>query len=267
LSEPSTGGRTRDFASVLAEVKPEAERLLAEYPQRRSALLPILRAFQNVEGWLSPEAMSVCAAMVGEPLSVVESTASFYTLFYRRPIGKYMLQPCRNLSCTLRGAEPIMAHFRERLGVEHLQTTDDGLFSYEEVECLAACDRAPCMQVNLEFVFDLTADKVDAILAAMREGRYEVAALPQSAVPAKSWLVTKAPAKRSPGALRVASPDAPGGMGDRSGAQMVERLVEDPYPVVVRPTRERLVTDGAALLANDRDLAAVARDVRPDGAS
>ena len=74
--------------------------------------------------------------------AVVESTVSFYTLFYRKPVGKYMLQVCRNLSCIINGAEEIMAYFRERLGIGHLETTADGLFSYEEVECLAACDRA-----------------------------------------------------------------------------------------------------------------------------
>lgn len=260
MSETDTIERTRDFASVLAEVKPEAERLLAQYPQARSALLPILHAFQNVEGWVSPEAMSACATMVGEPLSVVESTASFYTLFYRRPVGRYMLQPCRNLTCTLRGAEEIMTHLRERLGIEHLETTADGAFSYEEVECLAACDRAPCMQVNLEFVYDLTNEKVDAMLAAMRAGNYDVAPLPQSARPGRSWHVAQTPARRSPGAEQVSNPDSPGGLGDRSGALMVERLVADPTPIRSRPTRERLVADGAALVEVDRDIAAAAGD-------
>ena len=153
------------------------------YPRRQSALLPILHAFQNVEGWVSPEAMAAAGEWLSLPLSTVESTASFYTLFFRRPVGRYMLQVCRNLSCSLNGASEIMEYFRERLGLEHTETTADGLFSYEEVECLAACDRAPCMQVNLEFFYDLTRDNVDAMLAAMRAGTFEVAPLPQSALP------------------------------------------------------------------------------------
>ena len=87
-----------DFSSIVAKVEPEARRLIASYPQgqERSALLPILHAFQNVEGWVSPEGMAQTAIWVNEPLSVVESTASFYTLFHRKPVGKFMLQPCRN---------------------------------------------------------------------------------------------------------------------------------------------------------------------------
>jgi NADH-quinone oxidoreductase subunit E len=240
----------RDFAAVVAQVEPIAKRLMAGYPggNVRSALIPILHEFQNVEGWVSPEALAATAAWIGEPLSVVESTASFYTLFHRRPVGRYVLQPCRNLSCILNGAGEVMKHFRDRLGVGHLQTTDDGLFSYEEAECLAACDRAPCMQVNLQFVYDLTKEKVDEMLAAMRAGTYEVAPLPQSAVPGKDWQVASATAKRSPGAVGVSNPNDPGGLGDASGVRMIERLAKQPYPVEVRPTKERLIADGAARL-------------------
>ncbi|GAC1305172.1 MAG: NADH-quinone oxidoreductase subunit NuoE [Vulcanimicrobiaceae bacterium] len=242
---------TRDFAAIAARVAPEAQRLIAQYPagQARSALLPILHAFQDVEGWVSPEALAQCAAWIGEPLAVVESTASFYTLFHRRPVGRYMLQPCRNLSCIINGAGDIMRHFRERLGVGHLQTTGDGLFSYEEAECLAACDRAPCMQVNLEFVYDLTKEKVDAMLQAMRAGTYDVPALPQSVPPARDWHVSQQASKVSPGAQGVSSPNNTGGYGDASGTRMIERLSKDPYPVDVRPTSERLVADGAARLS------------------
>jgi NADH-quinone oxidoreductase subunit E len=241
----------RDFAAVAARVEPEARRLMARYPagRERSALLPILHEFQNVEGWVSPEAMALCAQWLGEPLSVVESTASFYTLFHRRPVGRYMLQPCRNLSCSINGAGAILARFRERLGIGHLQTTDDGLFSYEEAECLAACDRAPCMQVNLEFVYDLTEEKVDAMLAAMRDGSYEVAPLPQNAKPGKDWSIAQESGRKSAGARGVSDPNDPGGLGDASGVSMIRRLVEQPYPIEVRPTKERLVADGAARLA------------------
>ncbi len=237
----------RDFAAVLAQVRPEAERLIGLYPQKGSALLPILHAFQNVEGWVSPEAMSAAGAMLGLPLSTVESTASFYTLFFRKPVGRYMLQVCRNLSCSLNGAESVMAHARERLGIGHLETTSDGLFSYEEVECLAACDRAPCMQVNLEFVYDLTPEKIDGLLAGLRDGSSAVAPLPQTAHPDSSWHVSNDTGRKSPGARQVSSPNDPGGMGDPSGARMIERLVADPAPVEARPTLERLVRDGSAL--------------------
>jgi NADH-quinone oxidoreductase E subunit len=241
-----------DFTATAAKIEPEARRLIAQYPDgcARSALLPILHAFQNVEGWVSPEAIERTAEWVGVPVSVVESTASFYTLFHRRPVGRFMLQPCRNLSCIINGAGEIMAHVRERLGVGHNQTTPDGLFSYEEAECLAACDRAPCMQVNLQFYYDLTKEKVDAMLEAMRAGTFEVPPLPQTAAPGPDWHVEIAAAKRSSGARDVPDPNDPGGVGDRSGVAMLERLVNDPAPVEARPTHERLVVDGAAWISN-----------------
>jgi NADH-quinone oxidoreductase subunit E len=239
---------TRDFAPILAQVKPEAERLIAQYPDSRSALLPILHAFQNVEGWVSPEAMAAAGAMLGLPVSVVESTASFYTLFFRRPVGKYVLQVCRNLSCSMNGAEKIMSHIRERLNIGHFETTYDGVFSYEEVECLAACDRAPCMQVNLEFAYDLTRERVDAMLREMMAGKYETAPLPQTVKPGKDWHVEQDWAKKSPGARGVSDPNAPGGMGDPSGARMIERLANDPLALGARPTAERLIQDGATRL-------------------
>jgi NADH-quinone oxidoreductase E subunit len=245
----ATESTQRDFAAIVAKVEPEARKLISGYPagNERSALLPILHAFQNVEGWVSPEAMARTAEWVGVPVSVVESTASFYTLFHRAPVGRYMLTPCRNLSCIINGAGPIMAHFREKLGIGHNQTTADGLFSYEEAECLAACDRAPCMQVNLQFYYDLTTEKVDAMLQAMRDGTFEVAPLPQSVAPGPDWHVASSTTKKSPGAQDVSDPNDPGGMGDKSGLSMIERLIKDPRPIEARPTHERLVADGAAV--------------------
>jgi NADH-quinone oxidoreductase subunit E len=238
----------RDFQAVLAQVKPEADRLIAQYPQSRSALLPILHAFQNVEGWVSPEAIDAAARMLGLERSVVESTASFYTLFFRRPVGTYMLQVCRNMSCQLNGAEEIMSYLREKLNVGHFETTYDGRFSYEEVECLAACDRAPCMQVNLEFVYDLTREKIDEMLRAMYAGTFETKPLPQTAKPEHTWRVGQEPQRRSPGARGVVDPNDPGGMGDSSGMRMLERLVDDPLLIAARPTNERLVRDGAEIV-------------------
>jgi NADH-quinone oxidoreductase subunit E len=249
VTDLANGTSRRDFSAVAASVEPEAKRLIAQYPagQARSALLPILHAFQDAEGWVSPEALAQTARWIDVPLSVVESTASFYTLFHRRPTGRYVLQPCRNLSCIINGAGAIMTHFRERLGIGHLETTPDGMFSYEESECLAACDRAPCMQVNLEFVYDLTKESVDEMLAAMRAGTYAVAPLAQSQAPGRDWHVGQ-DGKKSPGAQGVSNPNNSGGLGDASGVAMIERLTQRPYPVDVRPTTERLVADGAARL-------------------
>ncbi len=144
-----------------------------------------------------------------------------------------------------------MAHCRERLGIDHLETTDDGLFSYEEVECLAACDRAPCMQVNLEFVYDLTPQKIDEMLAAIHGGSYKTAPLPQTERPPRTWIVREdqeiAQGQRAPGAAGVTNPDDAGGVGDPSGIIMLDRIVSDPGRFAGR-TRERAVAEPAQIL-------------------
>jgi hypothetical protein len=171
--------------------------------------------------------------------AVVESTVSFYTLFFRKPVGKYMLQVCRNLSCIINGAEEIMAYFREQLGIGHLETTADGVFSYEEVECLAACDQAPCMQVNLEFVYKLTPRDIDAMLAAIRAGTYAVAPLVQTAPPERTWKVAQDTGRKSAGGRDVTNPNNAGGIGDRSGLIMLDRLMAN--PAFAARSRERLL--------------------------
>ncbi|MBV8244753.1 MAG: NAD(P)H-dependent oxidoreductase subunit E [Candidatus Eremiobacteraeota bacterium] len=240
-----------DFAALREELQPECEALIAQYPDKRSALLPIVHLFQARQGYVTRDAMWACAEMLELTPAVVESTVSFYTLFFRRPVGKYMLQVCRNLSCLLNGAETVMAAFRDKLGIGHLQTTADGLFSYEEVECLAACDRAPCMQVNLEFVYDLTPAAIDDMLAAMRGGTYPVAPLPQTAKPARTWAVAAdgevALGDKSPGAENASDPNNAGGIGDRSGVIMLDRILAEQSRFTGR-TRERLPNEPPAAM-------------------
>ncbi len=235
-----------EFTALYQRLLPECEALIGQYPDSRSALLPIMHRFQAEEGYVSPSAMRACAELLNVPTAVVESTVSFYTLFFRRPVGRYMLQVCRNLSCSMNGAEAVMEHFRERLGIGHLETTDDGLFSYEEVECLAACDRAPCMQVNLEFVYDLTPRIVDELLTAIREGTYPVAALAQTVAPGQTWIesqnATVAGGHKSAGAQEVTDPDNAGGIGDASGVIMLDRILAQKASYQGR-TRERLVNE------------------------
>ena len=131
-----------------------------------------------------------------------------------------------------------MERARAALGVEHLETTGDGLISYEEVECLAACDRAPCAQVNLEFVYDLTPQKVDELVGAIRGGTIEVAPLAQTAKPGRTWKVSHEGAK-SAGARNEPAPDNPGGIGDPSGVRMFDLIAGKPKYEV--RSRERLV--------------------------
>ncbi len=162
-----------------------------------------------------------------------------------------MLQVCRGLACSINGAEDIMAYFRERLGIGHLQTTDDGLFSYEEVECLAACDRATCMEVNLEFVYDLTPQKIDEMLAAIRGGTYAVKPMAQTDPPGHTWAIPQdaqiASGRKSRGAVEVVSPNNAGGVGDRSGVIMLDHVINDDV-YFFRATTERAIVDSRAVV-------------------
>jgi NADH-quinone oxidoreductase E subunit len=238
-----------DFAGLLKQLKPQCDEIIAQYEQKRSALLPLVHLFQEHEGFASSEAVHAISEMLDLTPAVVESTISFYTLFYRKPVGKYMLQVCRGLACTLNGAENIMAYFREQLGVGHLETTPDGLFSYEEVECLAACDRATCMQVNLNFVYDLTPQMIDDMLAAMRTGTYEVAPLKQTKEPERTWTLRQdlqvSHGDKSAGAQDQSDPNNPGGL-DRDGIIMLDRILAD-EPRFKGRTKERLANLEPAL--------------------
>jgi NADH-quinone oxidoreductase subunit E len=243
--------REKDFPALLERLRPECQRIIAQYEQKRSALLPIMHLFQEHEGYVSAEAMNAAALMLDLTDAEVEATVSFYTLLYRRPVGKYMLQICRGLACSINGAEDIMAYFREKLGIGHLQTTDDGVFSYEEVECLAACDRASCMQVNLDFVYSLTPQIVDEMLAAMRSGTYSTPPMAQIEAPGRTWAISQeseiAGGKKSSGAVGVPLPNNAGGVGDRSGIIMLDHIINHDVEFFTK-TSERAVVDSRAVV-------------------
>ena len=241
--------RLANFPALLAELTPECNALIAQYEEPRSALLPIIHLFQTREGFASPEAMRAAATMLDLTPAVVESTVSFYTLFFRKPVGKYVLQVCRGLSCSISGANDIMRYFREQLGIGHLQTTADGLFSYEEVECLAACDKPTCMQVNLEFVYSLTPAIIDQMIAAMRAGTYATAPMAQTDAPDGTWQVKQdsqvSMGLKSKGATGVSDPNNAGGLGDASGVIMLDRIVGREFAFRGR-TSERVVLEEPA---------------------
>ncbi|HEY9086078.1 MAG TPA: NAD(P)H-dependent oxidoreductase subunit E [Candidatus Tyrphobacter sp.] len=254
--------REKAFSALLLRLRPECEAIVARYEHKRSALLPIMQLFQQHEGFVSPEAMGAVAQMLDLTPAVVESTVSFYTLLFRKPVGKYVVQVCRGLACTINGAEDVMQTFREKLGVGHLETTSDGLISYEEVECLAACDRATCGQVNLEYVYDLDEAQIEAMLAAMRAGSYAASAMAQTEKPERTWSVSQdasvARGRKSSGARGVQDPDNAGGIGDRSGVIMLDRIA-DLGASFRDTTRERLVHES-------RDLAKLIEEEEASGA-
>ncbi len=138
--------------------------LVARYPERRAALLPVLHLVQKERGFISPEDEIAVARVCGLRPVEVREALTFYTMFRRRPAGRRVLQVCTNLSCTLRGGERILDRIRQILGIEPGKTTPDGRITLLEVECLGACDRGPCLMIDDVLHGELTGDKLEALL-------------------------------------------------------------------------------------------------------
>jgi NADH-quinone oxidoreductase E subunit len=134
----------------------EYERIVAKYPFKRAAIMPVLWLAQREFGHLSAEVQQYVAELMSFPLAWVSGLASFYTMFYKKPVGRHHLQVCTNVSCMLRGSDEIVGAIEKRLGIGLGQTTGDGKFTLDEVECLASCGTAPMMQVNEEYHENLT---------------------------------------------------------------------------------------------------------------
>lgn len=145
--------------------------VLTRYPadHKKAALLPALWIAQGQWGHLTDEIMTYVAERLDLQPSEVMSTATFYTMFYKKPVGKHHVQVCTNLSCWLRGSDKLMAHLEARLGIQCGETTEDGQFTLDHVECLASCGTAPMMQVDDKYYEDLTAAKVDELLGKWRK--------------------------------------------------------------------------------------------------
>ena len=159
------------MTSLSAHVIEEIRELPAKYPQPRSAVMPALDLAQEELGHLTPEAMSEVAAALDLDPGYVEGVATFYSLFHLSPIGKHHFYICTNLSCSLRGSSDIVEHFKSVAGVKQPdEVSADGLFSYEEVECLGACEYAPMMRLDQQYHYDLTPAKIDALIAERKAG-------------------------------------------------------------------------------------------------
>jgi NADH-quinone oxidoreductase subunit E len=142
----------------------EFERLRTRYPDRKAVILPALHLAQREFGYVSDEAIVYIAGLVGTSPAEIEGVASFYTMYNRKPVGKYHVQICRNISCSLLGAEHLIEHVAGKLGVKPGGTTTDGKFTLSQVECLGSCGTAPVMQVNDDYYENLTEASIDAIL-------------------------------------------------------------------------------------------------------
>ncbi len=142
--------------------------LVSRYPEERkkSALLPILHEVQARFGWLSSEAMDAVASYLKIESIEVYEVATFYTMFFLKPTGKYTLEVCRTGPCCLVGAEDMLQYIEEKLGVKEHEVTDDGLFSWRGVECLAACGTGPVLQIGPDYTYHekLTKERVDELI-------------------------------------------------------------------------------------------------------
>jgi NADH-quinone oxidoreductase subunit E len=153
-----------------ADVLARAKALVALYPEPRSALIPLCHLAQEQDGWLRPEAMSDIAELVGVTAAEVRGTATFYDMLHTEPVGTYVVSVCTNIACLLGGAQELLEHAESALGVRAGGTTPDGVFTLEESECLADCDRTPCVQVNHRYVGAQTPESFDGLLGELRSG-------------------------------------------------------------------------------------------------
>ncbi len=148
----------------------ELDALLTHYPDRKSAMLPALWIAQReYGGYLTPEAIAEVAYRLGRSYAEVEGVATFYTMYNKTPVGKYMLEVCTNLSCMLCGGYRILEYLQQKLGIQLGETTPDGMFTLTEVECLNNCGDAPVMQMGDIYCRRLTPEKIDALLEELRQ--------------------------------------------------------------------------------------------------
>ncbi len=156
---------------ISIETKRQCDELVQRYPEKRSALIPMLHAVQAEVGHLSPEAIDWVAGTLGLSSADVMSVASFYDMFNLGPVGTHMIYVCHNLTCSLLGVERLIRHLEDRLGVRMGGTTKDGLITLKRMECLAACGTAPAIQIDGIFYERMTPQKLDELLDKLRDGR------------------------------------------------------------------------------------------------
>ncbi len=148
-----------------------AKEIIGRFPRAKSAVIPLLHLAQEQDGYVTRDAMSHIAELVNVTTSEVYGTATFYEMFKFEPIGKYCVNVCTNIACQLVGGWELLEHAEEKLGIKAGSTTDDGLFTIEDVECIAACTEAPAIQVNYRYRYKVTAENLDQLIDDLRAGR------------------------------------------------------------------------------------------------
>jgi NADH-quinone oxidoreductase subunit E len=156
---------------ISTETRAELVEIAARYPEKRSGLLPMLHLVQSVEGRVTPEGIETCAEILDISPAEVSGVATFYTMYKRRPVGDYHVGVCTNTLCAVMGGDEIFARLKEHLDVGNDETTEDGKITLEHVECNAACDYAPVMMVNWEFMDNQTPESAVQVVDDLRAGK------------------------------------------------------------------------------------------------
>jgi len=150
-----------------ASLRRKIDEVAARYPKKGAALLPVLHLVQRVVGCIAAEEERFVAQALGLKPMKVREVSTFYTMFLRRPVGKYHLQVCSNLSCSLLGAGPLLDYLQQKLGIGVGETTTDGRFTLSTVECLGACEQSPCLMINFDHHGQLDRERIDRILESL----------------------------------------------------------------------------------------------------
>ena len=162
---------TDESTNIDEQTLSELRELAGRYPQPRSALIPMLHLVQSVDGRVSPRGIEACADILGISTAQVTGVATFYTMYKRRPAGHHHVGVCTTALCAVMGGDALLDHVSDKLGIGEGETTADGTFSLERLECNAACDFAPVMMVNWEFMDNMDPDKADQLLDDLAAGK------------------------------------------------------------------------------------------------
>ena len=141
---------------------------LKKYPVKKPAVMPVLWIAQEQNGWISGEVMEEVASLLDMTPEEVLGVVSFYTMYHQKPMGKYHIQVCTNVSCMLKGANKIYDHVKQKLGINNMEVTENLQFSIEEVECMGSCGTAPMIAVNEDYHENLDIDQTDKILESLK---------------------------------------------------------------------------------------------------
>lgn len=156
--------------SLSPQQEAQVDEIIARYPTRRAACIPVLHVCQEIVGWVSPDVIAYVAARLGIETSEVKGVVTFYTMYHQHEVGKNVIWVCRTLSCDLRGGKAIQEHVEKRLGCHAGETSANGEWTLKKAECLAGCGYAPMVQINDKFYENLTPKKLDQVMDAVERG-------------------------------------------------------------------------------------------------